>query len=210
MDLFRSSVLGEILHFIFRTSAVQSHIKHQIWTSMQQKLQGSTKLAWVSRSKENHLAYHMKFLGVFLSVKWRPAKCCTARKDQQRVLVCVLDTIHGDLWPSGIVQTKGGSREGKVQSLLLFWFCCFPILRCCSETVHCGEPSIKAGGSGELASKQGVEKILAAKASEQPSLSQEVFHYVYYRALMRWSNSHIPLFLPDWILHTFLWWVGFR
>ena len=78
MDLFRSSFLGVIPNLVVSILVVPSNRKHQTWISssglIQQKPQGSTELAWVTRSGKDQSEYHKKFFGVFLSMKWRPAK----------------------------------------------------------------------------------------------------------------------------------------
>lgn len=80
VDLFRSC-LGAIPVFIVWIPVVQSNHKHQTQISssdsIQQKLEGSANLAWV-RSGQNQPEYHEKFLGVFPSTKWRPAKTSKA------------------------------------------------------------------------------------------------------------------------------------
>ena len=64
---------GVIPVFIVRIPSVQFNSKHQTQISsngtVQQKQQGSAKLARVSGSSQNQLGYHKKFFGAFLSTK---------------------------------------------------------------------------------------------------------------------------------------------
>ena len=98
--------------------------------------------------------------------------------------VCVLEAIHGDLWPSlvGGFMRRGKSMnrtgEAPLPPLLLLWYC-YPAAavapRCCTG---CTELSRAELAEGWLASEQSTEMLPVAKASGECSLPRSIIALV--------------------------------